>query len=71
MKRVEFGRSKAEVSEYCLGCLTMGRLQSNLSVEAGARIITTAIKNGVNFIDTAELYGNDEQIHRALELLRD
>ena len=62
MKMVDFGRNGLKVTEYCLGCLTMGRLQSNLSNEAAARVITTAVENGVNFIDTAETYGNDDQI---------
>ncbi|MFX0101315.1 MAG: aldo/keto reductase [Candidatus Hodarchaeota archaeon] len=70
MKLVNFGRSGLKVTEYCLGCLTMGSLQSNLSTEVGASIITTAVENGINFIDTAEIYGNDAQINLALDILR-
>jgi aryl-alcohol dehydrogenase-like predicted oxidoreductase len=45
------------VSRLCFGSLTISPLQANLSVYQGARIIRRAIKAGVNFIDTAELYG--------------
>ncbi|MBD3188399.1 hypothetical protein GF325_16305 [Candidatus Bathyarchaeota archaeon] len=69
MKRVRFGRSGLRVTEYCLGCLTMGRLQAGLGARDGARIITTAVEHGVNFIDTAETYGNDEQVKIAVENL--
>lgn len=34
-------------------------------------MITTAVENGVNFIDTAETYGNDDQIKLALKNLKD
>ncbi len=70
MKYLAFGRSKLRVSEYCLGCLTMGKLQANLSIEDGAGIITTAARLGINFIDTAENYGNAGQIKRAIAILK-
>lgn len=54
------------VSRLCFGALTMGPLQANLSVEAGARVIRRALESGVNFIDTAELYRTYPYIRKAL-----
>ena len=54
------------VSRLCFGSLTMGPLQANLSLEEGADLLCYAFQNGINFIDTAEIYGNYEHIARAL-----
>lgn len=56
------------VSRLCFGSLTVGPLQANLPVERGAEVMAYAISNGVNFIDTAQLYENYAYIRRALEI---
>lgn len=56
------GRTGIRVSRLCFGSLTVGPLQANLPVKEGAKIIRYALDAGVNFIDTAELYGNYEYI---------
>jgi len=61
------GNSGLKVSEFCLGALPMGPLQSNISVEAGGRIIRLALENEVNFIDTAQLYKTYPHIKAALK----
>ena len=70
MEYKTFGHSKLKVSEYCLGTLTMGRLQSNLSIQEGAEIIKTAVNHGITFIDTAANYGSINHIKQGLELLK-
>ncbi|NLT96200.1 MAG: 4Fe-4S binding protein [Clostridia bacterium] len=52
------GNTGIVVSRLCFGSLTISPLQANLSVEEGARLICYAFEQGINFIDTAELYDN-------------
>lgn len=47
----------------------MGPLQVNLPVDQGADIIVKAMELGVNFIDTAELYGTYAHIKEAIRRL--
>jgi aryl-alcohol dehydrogenase-like predicted oxidoreductase len=60
------GKTGFAVSRLCFGALTVGPLQTNLTVREGARVIRSAIEAGVNFIDTAELYGTYPVIREAL-----
>jgi aryl-alcohol dehydrogenase-like predicted oxidoreductase/NAD-dependent dihydropyrimidine dehydrogenase PreA subunit len=46
-----------KVSELCYGTLTLGPLQRGLAPEEGGRLLRLAFELGVNFFDTAELYG--------------
>ncbi len=66
MEYRKLGESGLKVSRLCLGSLTMGPLQAGLTVEEGASLIVHAVNNGVNFIDTAELYGNYPHLAAAL-----
>lgn len=69
------GRSDISLSEISIGCWVMGGdywggADDKESVEA----IIEAVENGVNFIDTAELYGNgrsEEVVGKALKGRRD
>lgn len=61
------GDTGIRVSQLCFGSLTMGPLQKNLPLEEGARIIKKAAELGVNFIDTADLYGTYPYIKEALK----
>ncbi len=61
------GRTGIVVSRLCFGALTIGPLQTDLSVTEGARIIRRALAAGVNFIDTADLYGTYPHIRQALQ----
>ncbi len=49
------GRSGLEVSALCLGTMTFG---DRTSAEDAQRIVDAARDVGVNFIDTADVYGN-------------
>ncbi len=53
MKLKQLGRSGLNVSELCLGSMTWG---TQTTQEAAFVQIDTALEQGVNFIDTAEMY---------------
>lgn len=61
------GKTGIKVSRLCFGALVIGPLQRNLSVEEGASVIEEALRLGVNFIDTADLYHTYPYIRRAIE----
>ncbi|GAE88171.1 ferredoxin [Acetivibrio straminisolvens JCM 21531] len=67
MEYCKLGKTDLEVSKLCFGGLIIGPLQANLSPELGAEIILEAFELGVNFIDTAELYGTYPHIGKALK----
>ncbi|OPX83694.1 MAG: General stress protein 69 [Pelotomaculum sp. PtaB.Bin013] len=60
------GRTGITVSRLCFGALTIGPLQANLPLAEGVGVIRRALDAGVNFIDTAELYGTYPYIREAL-----
>jgi len=61
------GDETIKVSKLCFGSLCIGPLQSGLSLKDGAEVIRRAIGSGVNFIDTAQLYGTYKYIRAAFE----
>jgi len=61
------GNTGLKVSRLCFGSLTIGPLQAKLGLEEGASVIRSAFDMGVNFIDTAELYGTYDYIRRAVK----
>lgn len=67
MQYVKLGQTNIEVSRMCFGGLIIGPLQANLNKEEGAKVILSAFERGVNFIDTAELYGTYPHIREALK----
>jgi aryl-alcohol dehydrogenase-like predicted oxidoreductase len=48
------GRTGVKVSPLCLGCLNFG---SKADLETSYRIIDRALEAGINFLDTANVYG--------------
>ncbi len=56
------------MSKLCFGALTVGPLQANMPPDEGAKVISRALELGVNFIDTAELYGTYGYIRKAIEI---
>ncbi|MDK2927169.1 MAG: hypothetical protein PWR31_859 [Bacillota bacterium] len=60
------GRSGLRVSRLCLGTLTIGPLQAHLSLTEGAKVIRTALEEGITFLETAELYDTYDYIRRGL-----
>ncbi len=71
LKRVKLGDRGPEVTELCLGTLTMSPIQADMSPEAGADIICAAIDRGVTYIDTAVRYNTHSHVKTALSRLDD
>lgn len=67
MQYAELGKTGIMVSRMCFGALTIGPLQANQPVKEGATVIQAALERGVNFIDTAELYGTYDHIREAIK----
>lgn len=61
------GNSELKVSKLCFGSLTIGPLQAKLTLAEGTSVISAAFDMGVNFIDTAELYGTYDYIRKAIK----
>lgn len=68
MRLIPLGKTGIKVSRLCFGSLTLGPLQANMELEAGAGVLARAIECGVNFCDTAQLYETYQYIKRAMEL---
>ena len=66
MKTHKLGKTGIEVSLLGLGTLTMSPMQRGLDVAAGANVILHALAQGINFIDTAQMYGSYPQVAAAL-----
>ena len=56
MKYFEFGCTKRQVSVIGLGCMRM----DELSAKQVEKVINTALENGINFFDHADIYGDGE-----------
>lgn len=67
MKKNKLGNTGLEVTIAGFGVLPMGPSQLALPVEEGAEIIRHALRNGINFIDTAQYYRTYPYIEKALE----
>ena len=67
MEYVRLGNTNIEVSRLCFGGLIIGPLQANLPLDEGTNVILSALEHGVNFIDTAELYGTYSYIREAIK----
>lgn len=53
MKRITIGNSALTASEISLGCMRM----ADLSKEDANKVINTALDNGIDFFDHADIYG--------------
>lgn len=65
------GNTGINVSRLCFGTLTMGPLQRDLSAKEGAALLELAFSHGVNFLDTAEIYGTYPHVKEALKIKPD
>ncbi|MEY2431149.1 MAG: hypothetical protein QOC92_874 [Acidimicrobiaceae bacterium] len=59
MERTTLGRTGIQVSRYCLGAMMFGAW-GNKDHDDCVRIIHHALDNGINFIDTADVYSTGE-----------
>jgi aryl-alcohol dehydrogenase-like predicted oxidoreductase len=57
MEYRSLGRTGAQVSTLCLGCMNFGDAHSGTSEEDSIRIVHRALDAGINFVDTANVYG--------------
>lgn len=67
----ELGGTGIKVSRLCFGSLTMGPFQCALSPLRSAELFERAFSYGVNFIDTAEIYGTYPHVREAVRLKPD
>ena len=68
MEYRQLGKTGLTVSRLCFGTLTIGPLQANLPLEEGAALIVNALEKGVNFFDTAQLYGTYAYLREGMKL---
>jgi len=66
LQKNELGTTGIKVTEFCLGVLPMGPLQSDLPEKSCLEIIEKAVELGVNFFDTAESYRTQPYLGRLL-----
>lgn len=67
----QLGNTGITVSKLCFGSLTMGPFQRDLTPAQGAALFECAFSHGVNFVDTAEIYGTYPHIKEAVRLKKD
>ncbi len=75
MQKRKLGNSDLEVSALGLGCMGLSfGYGKPVEEQAGIALIRTAVDLGINFFDTAEVYGaytNEELVGKALAPVRD
>ncbi|MAW79753.1 MAG: aldo/keto reductase [Parvularcula sp.] len=75
MRKVPLGRSGLEVSRLGFGCMGLAEFYGDpLSNAEAEKILEAALERGVNFFDTADMYGsgrNEEQLSGFLKKHRD
>lgn len=67
MKKIVLGRTGLEVTELCFGALPMGPIQKNIPVEECSELVAMALRSGINFIDTAQMYKTYEPIRVGMD----
>ena len=71
-KKTKIGKSNVEVTPIALGANAVGghNLYNDLDEEQGKEVVRTAIRNGINLLDTAYIYGperSEELVGEALK----
>ena len=70
MKFRKFSNSCWQVSEIGLGCWAIGSEWGDVSKEDANEVLKTSLDNGVNFFDTADVYGDGRSEQFIGELLK-
>lgn len=74
MEMRTLGKSGIEVSAIGLGLMSMSGIYGNANDEESIRVIHHALDRGINFLDSADMYGwghNEELVGKALKGRRD
>jgi len=74
MEMRTLGKSDIKVSAVGLGLMSMSGIYGNANDEESIRVIHYALDKGINFLDSADMYGwghNEELLGRALQGRRD
>jgi aryl-alcohol dehydrogenase-like predicted oxidoreductase len=66
LRRVKLGLKGLEVSEVCFGSLAISPLQGRVTQEEGREILRYAVTRGIDWVDTAEIYANYDQLKPVL-----
>jgi len=70
MNKNRFGNSDLQVSQLGLGCMGMSEFYGNYNDTESIEVIHHAIERGINFFDTADMYGlgkNEILVGKALK----
>ncbi len=62
VRRVKLGLYGPEVSEVCFGSLAISPLQGRVTLEEGRDVFCYACSQGIDWVDTAEIYDNYQQL---------